>query len=742
MRGEEIDEERGAFLLKCLGPPSAAEPVVTYQAWRNLVLQTQALDVVEDEKSQTVRSVTYGQMRMKCEFLLTSLGAADLSSPEGYCGICHVAAQFAARALQNAHSSEFCAALALLETVGCEVLKKAERASKLAQVLEPSAKFANVVLLTPAAKVSGVIEFQRMQFMGKWSVFYTHFHPSATSDALTRLFAVVERHAALVDEMHVRSRALDTVISLGRAGALREEHLNGLIAEGGRVSPSLSLPARAKLSEALASAVACSTTIAPWRQEAIIEGIAEAPTRQWLDSHWCKAGASAAIASAVSAAMKGSVTLEGKIPDLTLFLDHRTLLNTFIGIVNRSNRRSREINVGDAKDVEMEDGDRHVSPAIGVCRAWAPGIFALVHNLTVLEETYSSQPGEPYAIVVSKPAALELHRMLGDSKKTAEQVAPVDGRLDAFRRHLWELRETSIRAARVCLCFADIVALPEVVGFLRSLAEVLSTQRPHVADLLLKDIFFPLFQSPDKKYDSRLPSVVMSDTFLREGVRVALVELLEVPDVDAVRLAMLGLSTWAVQLWNRVARGEEGVNGASPVAQGLTPGVGDFLHAASVVLRVLPGMVLKPILNLVVTLPTEVFTLDSDAGASEAFAKWRSFVATGAVVRGKTTPSDLVTQAAPAVHLILRILSLYFRIQCKTLGVILGLQSLQNCPALAEAAQLLGSLPNTSEVDVAALLTPYFEDVVQDSDQLAAIRATLHESSNAHQPGGAHTCVS
>ena len=73
--------------------------------------------------------------------------------------------------------------------------------------------------------------------------------------------------------------------------------------------------------------------------------------------------------------------------------------------------------------------------------------------------------------------------------------------------------------------------------------------------------------------------------------------------------------------------------------------MGDFLHAASVVLRVLPGMVLKPILNLVVTLPTEVFTLDSDAGASEAFAKWRSFVATGAVVRGKTTPSDLVTQA-------------------------------------------------------------------------------------------------
>merc|ERR1712217_349294 len=68
-----------------------------------------------------------------------------------------------------------------------------------------------------------------------------------------------------------------------------------------------------------------------------------------------------------------------------------------------------------------------------------------------------------------------------------------------------------------------------------------------------------------------LTALVLRNHVFSDNVRLALVELLELPEMDVVKKAFLGLSVWSAQLWNLISRGEDPTARITGAATGRLP---------------------------------------------------------------------------------------------------------------------------------------------------------------------------
>lgn len=80
----------------------------------------------------------------------------------------------------------------------------------------------------------------------------------------------------------------------------------------------------------------------------------------------------------------------------------------------------------------------------------------------------------------------------------------------SIRVNLYELRSHVAKAARACMAsgrFWDGEGSAKASEWLQNTAKLLPALRPHVAELLLKEIFQPLVRVPPMLNDPRIASV-------------------------------------------------------------------------------------------------------------------------------------------------------------------------------------------------------------------------------------------
>lgn len=250
---------------------------------------------------------------------------------------------------------------------------------------------------------------------------------------------------------------------------------------------------------------------------------------------------------------------------------------------------------------------------------------------------------------------------------------------------------------------------------------------------------------PEPRPPSGASAFVIRSRELREAVRIALAELLMLPEKDTVIFGLVGLHVWSTQLWNSISRGEDPAAVAAGVQADHLPEVGELLHAASDALRVLPSGVLRFASSLA-SKPPQVGAAKSSfntAPAGDALLvepcstlvtlveqTWSSFVS-ATLLHGKTSPSPLVIECTPVVLASLWILSRLFKIQCRKLDIKPVLEHAYLCPALAEMATVFRGLPNTTEHDVTTLLGHFLVEECASDAQRSAVRTLLHEASPA-----------
>ena len=162
---------------------------------------------------------------------------------------------------------------------------------------------------------------------------------------------------------------------------------------------------------------------------------------------------------------------------------------------------------------------------------------------------------------------------------------------------------------------------------------------------------------------ARRPALVltmMRDLELRENLLRFMTDLLFIPDHETITRALVGLATFAAQLWNMIISGED----LSQMSVGTSekPQVGEILHTASDVLRTLPKSLVEPVAILATR------SLDVSNGRMEGAVRqtWSAFTAVS-WVEAKKCPSTLISECTNPICTSLMSLVKLFKLQCRKL---------------------------------------------------------------------------
>lgn len=516
----DLEESRSAWLLQCLGHVSASESVQSFRAWRQLLECTRTFDICDGEAGSEERGALYGKFKGKVLLLLNEVckPTANPNATEGYASLCHHLGQLVGRCLAAVWEVEFEAVIALIERTGPALLREAESkvatGDAVALIVAPSLEFLRRAS-ADASAFSCPLELKRMDLLSHWAPFYKHFSLEVLEDILKRVTMIAGNSSDSVDGQHLQRRALDCLVSLGRSGSLQPRHIEALQAECDRLAPKLTPGNRGKLYEAVAAAVSFSAVLPLRESMRLVERIMEEPTQHFLSSALVQPGASEVLAAALArSAQAGDGSQD---PELASLKSVRTLLRTFHGVVSRSMVVGRggaraaggEVVAADddvmgggaargeeARSAQVDVGGLSSNCAARVVQTWAPGVFACLLNLAGLWEVRHTV-GDALTAVATIPADNELTAMLGRKLEDAEEIPvlpPLDPKkIRDIRNILWELRITTSAAVRDCISCFEFWSLPQAIELITRVAEAIPLQRPHHAEMLLKDIFVPLF---------------------------------------------------------------------------------------------------------------------------------------------------------------------------------------------------------------------------------------------------------
>lgn len=186
---------------------------------------------------------------------------------------------------------------------------------------------------------------------------------------------------------------------------------------------------------------------------------------------------------------------------------------------------------------------------------------------------------------------------------------------------------------------------------------------------------------------TRRPALVlamMREKSLREALLGFLAELLLIPEHETVTRALVGLAAWCAQLWNMTIQGED-LSSLSLGTDGRSPEVGEILHTASDVLRVIPKGVIQPVCTLATRPLSQQFS-ELSGSLLEGIVRhpWNSFSA-AAWVEAKRGPSTLVCESTFPIFTALMTLVRLFKLQCQKLELTAEAAQLYLAPPLVEA---------------------------------------------------------
>lgn len=505
----DLEDNRSAWLLQCLGHVSVSEPVRSFQAWRHLLECTRTFDICDGEAGSEERGALYGKFKGKVLFLLNEVckPTANPNAVEGYAALCRQLGQLVTRCLAGVWEVEFEAAIALIERTGPAQLREAENngaaGDAVALVVAPSLEFLRQAS-ADATAFSFPLELKRFDLFSHWAPFYRHFGPEVLEGILKRVTMMVGNSGGGIDGQNLQWRALDCLVSLGRSGSMQPRHIEALQAECDRLAPTITLGNRGKLYEAVAAAISCSADLPLGERTRLVERIMEEPTRLFVASALAQPAAAEMLAAALlRTAQSGDDGRQD--PELASLRSARTLLRTFHGVVSRSSTAGRDAateaaddGMGSGAATASAQGDSGPAPscAARVVQAWAPGVFACLLNLAHLWDVRHTA-GDAILALATIPADNELNSMLGRKPDDAEEVLvrpPFEPKkIREIRNIVWELRITASAAVRDCLSCPEFWSLPQAIEMVKRVADAMPVQRPHHAEMMLKDVFIPLF---------------------------------------------------------------------------------------------------------------------------------------------------------------------------------------------------------------------------------------------------------
>eukprot|EP00927_Polykrikos_kofoidii_P045324 TRINITY_DN39264_c0_g1_i1.p1 TRINITY_DN39264_c0_g1~~TRINITY_DN39264_c0_g1_i1.p1 ORF type:complete len:1325 (-),score=234.78 TRINITY_DN39264_c0_g1_i1:43-3780(-) len=608
-----MESGRSSWLLRCLGQVSTVQQPGSFEDWRQMIEMAHVFDLREGDCEDSVkeRKNLLGMFKVRasrlCEIVFEPAPGGAAEPSNGWAQLCRHAGELVSRALAGGPTcvAEYEAAVFLVERVATGYLKEAEKliergfvgTTMLKDVLEPSLTFlrqATAEVLGPPGDPGSKgmeLELRRLDLISHWGPLLRHFSEDVTGQVLQQLLRVIEKPpedttpfaktAVLAGggSLNIQRKALDTLVGLGKHGALRPQHMEALHAECARLAPKLTQTAKGKLCMALVGAIAATPRglLTPARQIQLIEGLLDPATTAWKSSPLTQPPnplttdnvLAALVVGASEAAYTPSFDQE---PHFEAMRSLKSLLEMFVGVFAKAlgveghksgSAAAAGTGAGDA-DMGADDATR---PSAGggeapaeadgsnvtadlmgpVVQAWAPGVFALSQRLASLTAAASvalsqANGGSVGTLpeVLMMPSVYELDSMLGTGKRPSEEdeAVPPTSRLNSqvvekVRAQIFDLQVITAKACAACVSSPVFWEIPQAGAWLRSLAEALRGQRPHVADLLVREVFGPLlgnnFKGPKR---SRLLVVPAG---MRQGLCLSVVP----PLVDSLERVVL-----------------------------------------------------------------------------------------------------------------------------------------------------------------------------------------------------------
>lgn len=586
-----LPPEKSALLLQTLGGASTQEPLQSFGQWLQLLRESHYLDATDGDKDQGDRQMLFTNFRAGCMDLLPLIckPSRNWGSSEGYAALCRNCATIANRLLAAGWFPEYNQALDLLDSVGKRALAFEEkpapqqladkvdgglagRSSLLNAVVTPSLEFLKQVTSASSTSAPFTVEIRRLALFRSWAAFFKHWDEGFTTQVMQHITGLMVRPQGAGTEVLVRE-ALDALQALGQAGAFRPQQVDALSADSARLSQSLSTTNQAKLITALAAASVSSEGV-PYpaeKQGELITRIMSQPAMQWqaailklghsdaeIQQNFVSLIADAAletgIAKRVGCDSGGNFGFLFQLRKLTsLFMEVATVLTT--GTL-KSARTGNGIANGSA--AIHQEASAAQCRADALAQVWAPGILAI--TLAVAALPAAATGNAVLSAILRFPIPDEYKQMysLSLESKGDEELPPGVEResLLKIRSELWSLRTCIFKAVRACCNTTAYWRHAGAVDWLRRLAEHLPSQRPHVAEMALREVYAPLFQNFHN---------VVSMQGWGFGMQQVPPDLRATCCMAVVPPVMSGMSRLLRQCWGRAAAGDAAVLGAAPV---------------------------------------------------------------------------------------------------------------------------------------------------------------------------------
>eukprot|EP00971_Amphidinium_carterae_P130889 2592985-Amphidinium_carterae.1 len=321
----EIDAQRSAWILRCLGRCSTAEQPGSVVQWHSMINDAFALDCLDGQASAEERTQLFGHLKGQSMILLRTISdnVNTVSSPEGFQGLLRVTAQLMQRALggsRNADSSgspfllstgqelslpwwpEFDAAAALMESSAANILKIIEDDAAQANhtnilshphlqaVLAPTAELLQCVLQwTPvgldvssdgASTIADSVQDRQFELVSHLTSFYRYLPAVHMDTILQRIMTTV---ASRKEGSPLQRRCLATLTALARSGAMSKEQTEGLHRQCSQLLPQLGPGATGSFCEAIAAAVV-GVDLEAAQKAALIDSLLHDTSQKWCGS--------------------------------------------------------------------------------------------------------------------------------------------------------------------------------------------------------------------------------------------------------------------------------------------------------------------------------------------------------------------------------------------------------------------------------------------------------------------------
>lgn len=493
-----LSPDRSEWLMRCLGKPSTTANVANIENWLELMSQTKSYDMFDD----TDYTVMWAKLRTKSVNCLAEYckPAPNCSDSVGWTTLCRLAGFSVAKCLiapGGPWSAEFDASLCLIESPGTWTLRNFSKMGlDLPSMLEPS--------LALVRQVAGVmptfcesVEIRRMEFLSAWAPLIKHFSDDIIKQILHKIVKDIENPPADVSELsqgNLIRRAADTLTSLGKWGVLNVVHVEALNVDFCRISGKLKPSTRAKLTEALAAAVAgCTSVDFPKRQEQVC-AIMQETSNFWQTNQVVQSG----DAKGILEMFEGNLTSGAHFEQLS---DLRLALQTFNAVISKSinalgisNSKGVATSCDDETLPDAQEPDVHDHIAAPIIRSWAKGVFALARSLLSWRALGASSQNPVVQRLVGSLWPDEIRMITGASK--VDLVLP-DGLDEASVKKLlvrmFELQVGVFQAMKHCMTSRCFWEIPEAAAWVKAVFECFPLQPACTATNIIREVLSPVF---------------------------------------------------------------------------------------------------------------------------------------------------------------------------------------------------------------------------------------------------------